>query len=548
MASAVKQSPPIKSTLPNLLNEYGMPEEKSPKKKHHKKHHKKRVEHSDKPEGVRREKSSLEVEERKRIRDHKFQQMCQNPEKVRGYFFDEYKEKVKEKIAKQNEMYEKRVQELDQEIRKKEERMIKKGLAYRKKIMKRHDLTTDNTYLNKSYKSYYYKVLSIQEKLQKEGKLKTLTDVDAFWEKAKSPAIFEAYLSDKHVLKERFSVSPSSVPTSAFSSRTPSPSGRRTGSPSSPVPHFADSETVSSTTDQAQGSTIDQSTADWHHLEGIEEGDSSPSPKSGRKSEMSSAKTVSATQVAKAAAQQLEKRFPKQELPKLHCFTMELAEKPPDPEVLQREAEAAVREQKRKTFVKKLRRMYQLALTNQASSQRILAKHADEMKMLTEGPRLADLYESYDNTPAIEENEQPAEDPRYVHPALPAFMTESAYSPILEEDEDDLYSSSNTASSRSSSVYSAGSKSRSTSKSEVIRAPSAERNIVQLEPLKKPSAKSKKKSSEPVVHTVENKPPGLHPLTMGAVLQQEKVLEPKCVSTFWTNYMHAGKSIFAKST
>ncbi|XP_013420142.1 uncharacterized protein LOC106180652 isoform X2 [Lingula anatina] len=510
MASAVKQSPPIKSTLPNLLNEYGMPEEKSPKKKHHKKHHKKRVEHSDKPEGVRREKSSLEVEERKRIRDHKFQQMCQNPEKVRGYFFDEYKEKVKEKIAKQNEMYEKRVQELDQEIRKKEERMIKKGLAYRKKIMKRHDLTTDNTYLNKSYKSYYYKVLSIQEKLQKEGKLKTLTDVDAFWEKAKSPAIFEAYLSDKHVLK--------------------------------------DSETVSSTTDQAQGSTIDQSTADWHHLEGIEEGDSSPSPKSGRKSEMSSAKTVSATQVAKAAAQQLEKRFPKQELPKLHCFTMELAEKPPDPEVLQREAEAAVREQKRKTFVKKLRRMYQLALTNQASSQRILAKHADEMKMLTEGPRLADLYESYDNTPAIEENEQPAEDPRYVHPALPAFMTESAYSPILEEDEDDLYSSSNTASSRSSSVYSAGSKSRSTSKSEVIRAPSAERNIVQLEPLKKPSAKSKKKSSEPVVHTVENKPPGLHPLTMGAVLQQEKVLEPKCVSTFWTNYMHAGKSIFAKST
>ncbi len=59
------------------------------------------------------------------------------------------------------------------------------------------------------------------------------------------------------------------------------------------------------------------------------------------------------------------------ELPKLHCLTdLDLGEKPPDPEEVMRHMKATRREKERQLYVKRLRKMYQLAVSNTASAQR----------------------------------------------------------------------------------------------------------------------------------------------------------------------------------
>ena len=61
-----------------------------------------------------------------------------------------------------------------------------------------------------------------------------------------------------------------------------------------------------------------------------------------------------------------------------------------------KEVEKQRREKERRLFIKRLRRMYHLTQSNQASSQRILDNHADELELATNGPALSELVCVYD--------------------------------------------------------------------------------------------------------------------------------------------------------
>lgn len=50
--------------------------------------------------------------------------MCEDMHKTRGYFYDEYKRNVKEKIEKQAEVYQKRVEALEKEIQQKKDQWV----------------------------------------------------------------------------------------------------------------------------------------------------------------------------------------------------------------------------------------------------------------------------------------------------------------------------------------------------------------------------------------------------------------------------------------
>ena len=58
------------------------------------------------------------------------------------------------------------------------------------------------------------------------------------------------------------------------------------------------------------------------------------------------------------------------ELPPMACYNMELGDKPPDPHKVYEEMEAIRREKERMLFVKRLRKMYNHAQSNSASTQR----------------------------------------------------------------------------------------------------------------------------------------------------------------------------------
>ena len=52
------------------------------------------------------------------------------------------------------------------------------------------------------------------------------------------------------------------------------------------------------------------------------------------------------------------------------CFNMELGEQPPDPEQVLEEMEASRREKERLLYVKRIRKMYNLAQSHKAATHR----------------------------------------------------------------------------------------------------------------------------------------------------------------------------------
>lgn len=103
--------------------------------------------------------------------------------------------------------------------------------------------------------------------------------------------------------------------------------------------------------------------------------------------------------IAKLAAQELDRCYPMMELPKLSCFAGSLNEEPPDPEEILQQVAAEQREKERLLFVKRLRRMYHLSQSNQASTKRIMDQRPDDF--MNEGPGLEELVLSFVNCSSL---------------------------------------------------------------------------------------------------------------------------------------------------
>lgn len=200
-------------------------------------------------------------------------------------------------------------------------------------------------------------------------------------------------------------------------------------------------------------------------------------------------------------------------MPQLHCFTMDLGEKPPDPEQLAREAELKVKIKQRKRFLRKLHRMHQMAMANNAATNRILENHG-ELSNALDGNTLRDVISIL---PAPEDqyiSEDDLKMPDSVYPALPPPRTS----------------------------ISQGSSRRSLVSRE------SRTSLMSRESFRKESSRRKlgsREQSRPAQPAPPPPPP--IPLTLDEIRQKSRSLDAKCLSSNWINYMRSGREVIGES-
>ncbi|XP_071113828.1 E3 ubiquitin-protein ligase BRE1A-like isoform X1 [Haliotis cracherodii] len=482
--SKVKRRPsPHKPSLPTPLTEYGLDERKQARAKA-------RAEREQKEKKRKRSTTFYSDEEKDRekekLKDEKYMQVLEDLKKLRNYYYLEYRDKLDTKVTQQRKdiRLKKEVQQRKQQLQEDKEREA----AHR--VRKRHDhhkLQHDDSYMKNVPKSDVYLILGLQEKLLKEGKLRGQDDLDRFWMEMRKPQVFFSHFPDGLAAT-------SSIHQSIVTSAMQSPGREHTHS----LSQIAESK-------ESSRPTTHDTWAVTQRYSHIHQATESPSQRG---------LTLSPS---RQAAVDLEKRFPKLEMPPLHCFSMDLGQKPPDPEEMQLKMDLKAKEKQRRKFLKKLHKMHQLAMANSAAATsslrnlRILDRHSD-LAFLSDGPDLTDLIsdyylETYETAPPLPQASRRlppisgSEAERELASELPPTIVARMAMP-----EDEL------------STDSRGSSTKSRQEKKV------EQQLVLYEP------------SKPL------------PLTMEEVRDKGRVVEAKALSSFWPNYMHVGRNVFLASS
>ncbi|XP_052243437.1 uncharacterized protein LOC127853199 isoform X3 [Dreissena polymorpha] len=500
-----------KSTLPHILMEYGLEDKDhhQPKKKEKlkKKKRTKKTESGDETEDEDRPRRKATE---KRLVANLGETQLDND--YYAQYIDFLEQKVQQQRQKQKERDEaaklatlRAQEESDSEpepplpVVKKEE--AKHRLVRRlERVELRHDdsflkdlprTDTARILLTPTFRSW---IVVLQDKMKREGKLKTQADVDKFWRDIRQPDVFYQYFK---VQKTDAGLN-ANLDTSNYNSSANEGSDDNDVFPKSPV-------TLPDMPPRSLSHISEASNRDtWAITQKYNSNYGPKSPKSPKEK-----KRKGSTQMAKEAAMDLEIRCPKLEMPPLACFSLNLAEKPPDPDEIIRKVELKARQKSRKKHERKLNKMYQMAMTNTAASNRILAQHKDLTNIL-EGATLRDVLSVFD-VPGMDLQAyyRRITDPRH------ALEAQHPGGRILEAPG---------ATQPRSLPSSAGSR--------------------KLTPIDRTgSRKSSKTKKKKTPEALEYKQP--MPLSFDEIFTREKTLEPKCVSTLWTNYMHAGKSAFA---
>ncbi|XP_060556835.1 eukaryotic translation initiation factor 5B-like isoform X2 [Ruditapes philippinarum] len=476
-----------KSTLPHVLTEYGLEDKEHPKKEKRKRRKKKIEVASD---------TEDDEKSRRKAKDDHFRNMFGNVRETDNYYA-EYIDFLEQKVVQQRQkaLREKeeaerlRILKLEEEC---EETVTKvpevppppEPEKQRRRFVRRLErieLKHDDTFLRNIPKTDTARIIALQDKLRKEGKFKSQCDVDKFWDDIRKPHVFYEHFK----VKKRDAV--------AYDLSDDDQQGSHENIEALPGPEMAPRSL----------SHISEASKDrdsWAITQKFGTSHGPKTPHSGRKRKDS-------TQMAKEAAVDLEKRCPKLEMPPLACFSLKLGEKPPDPEEITRKLELKAREKSRKKFQRKLNKMYQMAMTNTAAANRIMAQHGNITDIL-DGAGLRDLLAVFDEPyPTLEDYYRDIADPSRAmedHPGIDRQSIGSRSQP----------------STRQSSA--------------------ASRKLTPISDTS--SSKSRKKRKSPKM--IELTPP--LPLSYNEMTSKEKTMEPKCMSTLWTNYMHAGKSVFSQ--
>ncbi|KAJ8314680.1 hypothetical protein KUTeg_006830 [Tegillarca granosa] len=188
------------SNLPNVLNEYGLSSADERLRGYHKDKKKKKK---------AADKTSLHDEESKeklkKKREERYQLMMselQNQSDVASQFFSRRISGIMERVDKQQkgDLSPRKPTTADNVDGKRPDRN-----KFKKKL-ERHELKHDSSFLREIPKTDIAKIVEIQEKLMREGKLKTQGDRDKFWEDMRNPEVLNSYFRNNNKFAESSAV------------------------------------------------------------------------------------------------------------------------------------------------------------------------------------------------------------------------------------------------------------------------------------------------------------------------------------------------------
>uniref|UniRef100_A0A0B6ZP99 Uncharacterized protein n=1 Tax=Arion vulgaris TaxID=1028688 RepID=A0A0B6ZP99_9EUPU len=507
------------ATLPHLLVEYGFEDQETIKRTQKRNAEKDRVKAAKKTTKRFDEFMNADDEKFRKRQDEKdeyYLKLVQDLYRFRDYYYKLYTQRLAQKVKRQQ----KEIREKDIQSREKREKQDKeRNASYKmKKKLEYHML--DSSSATSFSKTDLYYIVRLEDKLLREGKLKTTADYNQF----------RLWIQDPHVFYTNFKVKKSSD-----LNKNQNSSLKHTSHPDqdnsadfvlplttenlSEVHHSSHDLQSSKYTPERRESSRSGSWAvtQQYSAEHKQRTSMSGLPASRNKQEINS---------------DLDKRFPKVEMPDLHCFNMDLTSKPPELDQVQPPAELKAKEVQRTRLMKRVAKMYQVAMSNVATSARILDRHED-MDMVFNGPDLCDVIsanhwiEAYRlrNTEQTNQTDEQStcvdllEQSRQEGTQGDGELVKFEHDDLSETDADKKQYVSYVVphpiiSSEEHSFVSRTSETRDESRNS--------------------SANSKKNLSR------ENRMV-LPPLTIEEIRDKCNIVEAKSLSTFWMNYLAAGK-------
>ncbi|XP_072018740.1 uncharacterized protein [Amphiura filiformis] len=447
--------------------------------------------------------------------------------KLRNHYYHEYKNVLDAKVIQQRRDIQKKSDELKRKIEMKRLQEIEASHHVKKRLAK-SAVNLDNTFLKNLPKTRMYKIMALQSKLMKEGRFTCIEDIDTFWDRVQQ--------SDPDIFQQMFDADGGAIDDD----EEDGDDARSQGSH-----HSAGSDG-----DKAS------SVGSLHHYDRIDGGHSLFSIEEDKEPRRSSIKQNSVNGHRASIGQnnsrqkfyrkpvhpkvaEMEQKYPRVEFPEMLALHMDLDPPKEDPEVVAIKEDFQMRARERAKEKKRLRKMYEMSLTHQASTQRLIDKNEDFSNVM-DSLHISDVGGMLQTTqePQQELDYTPYNYPS-LNPALPLPPTthrSNSLTPALleiskllgetipEEREEDVLSGRSTSTKRrksSKSKYTVerdGSGSRTSSAGSTQSRTRSERH---LEPIV--SRKSSGKAA---------------PLNMDSVKQDQStvVKDVMCLSTLWTNY------------
>ncbi|KAI0226543.1 hypothetical protein LSAT2_022963 [Lamellibrachia satsuma] len=228
----------------------------------------------------------------------------------------------------------------------------------------KRDVFLARNYLKNIPKSEHYKIIELEEKLRSEGKLRTQADIDEFWCTVRKPDVFRKYF----LVTEQRTLSHTSAPQVPISMVATLSNPMQQAMLAEPPPVFKPLDNI---LEYWQSPKVVNIRDKAGHMTSLGRRSKSPiQPVPVKKED-------DPFHRARKAAAELDRRHPQMGIPPLNCFSMDLDEKPRDPEEHMRVLQGTKHSKERLLFAKRLHRMYSLANSNHATTQRILEKRED---------------------------------------------------------------------------------------------------------------------------------------------------------------------------
>ncbi|XP_038048124.1 uncharacterized protein LOC119722149 isoform X2 [Patiria miniata] len=303
--------------------------------------------------------------------------------KLRNHYYAVYMNKLNDKVEDQRREIQRRTDQLNRRILRKE--LQEKRESH--KLKKRHEkssLNHDNTFLENLPRTKLHQIICLEEKLMKEGKFRTIEDLENFWSDIEKPENLQLLFGGGEALT-----------TGGYGTHIGSQEDIHT------EPSLCNSVTSSLTSLNQEDGPTDTFTRGLSQIYEDSE-PSRPGTKTG--GSQSWAVTQQFKKVDKAGkngrkmtSPSLKEQDPdptvqlgKVEFPQLSCFTMDLEPPKEDPEAIRLREEYRLKARMRDYEKKRIQKMYETSLTHQAATQRILGKNAEFLDVLR-GPSLADV-------------------------------------------------------------------------------------------------------------------------------------------------------------
>lgn len=416
-----------------------------------------------------------EQENIKKMKEKEHDELVQGLLLLRDYYKAEYKKALQDKVVQQRRSQQQRQVKHEEETKASEEHQEEIHHKFVCKLPK--SIVINDVQFKKGLQTDFYKMISLENQLKKEGLLNKCHEIKEFWDFITVPENLENVLEDGQLSWERIKNYHKERNKKALLSQeevntTPQPAKQ---GHKKKIKGAAAISTWRSTT---------------HGIRTILTPSTPHSEFASRKSSLyvSSGKQRS-KKTPPPSAIPIEQKFPKVEFPPLAAYRLEFSEPEPDPEEVRKQEEAYKRLQARNGLKRTLNTMFSHALANRAATQRLMDRNEDYN------------FESLSGVSNLDE----------FHDFASVQLKPSG-------------SAKKKQSSRLSSSKSKDEKSRSGSHKR------ASRNAKSP-----PSDSSDRSESRASLSSKEDLVVELPPLTLGQLSADCTVREAKCLSTFWVN-------------